>query len=67
MRDQACLFGQPLAEGERPDSVLIGDSHAIALIGFMEVFLESTDLSLLMVTQASTPFIPGELTEQAFP
>ena len=67
VRDQACLFGQPLAEGERPDSVLIGDSHAIALIGFMEVFLESTDLSLLMVTQASTPFIPGELTEQAFP
>jgi len=67
VRGEACQFGQPLAPGERPDSVLIGDSHAIALIGFMEVFLESTDLSLLLVTQASTPFLPGALTEKAFP
>jgi peptidoglycan/LPS O-acetylase OafA/YrhL len=67
VRGEACLFGQPVDAGERPDSVLIGDSHAIALIGFMEVFLKRTDLSLLLVTQASTPFMPGELTKQAFP
>jgi len=30
VRDQACLFGDPV-DGDRPDSVLIGDSHAIAL------------------------------------
>lgn len=67
VRGEACLFGAPLEAGERPDSVLIGDSHAIALIGFIEVLLEKTDLSLLLVTQASTPFLTGELAREAFP
>ncbi|HEX5678309.1 MAG TPA: acyltransferase family protein [Alcanivorax sp.] len=66
VRGPACLFGAPVT-GERPDSVLIGDSHAIALIGFMEELLKGTDLSLLLVTQASTPFLPGKLASQVFP
>jgi peptidoglycan/LPS O-acetylase OafA/YrhL len=61
----ACLFGSPAPNGI-PDSVLIGDSHAIALIGFMEQLLAETDHSMLMVTRASTPFVRADQADAAF-
>lgn len=59
---EACQFGAP----GPVNSVLIGDSHAIALIGFLEQLLQGTDLSLLLVTRASTPFLLGSQTDEAF-
>lgn len=59
-----CLFG-PAAPGE-PNAVFIGDSHATALIGFVEQLLPGTDLSLLLVTQASTAFVIGERADAFF-
>ena len=64
-QSEACLFGAPASNGV-PDSVLIGDSHATALIGFMEAFLEEADLSMLMVTRASNPFVRADQTSAAF-
>jgi len=46
--------------------VLIGDSHATALIGFMEQLLADTDHSMLMVTRASTPFVRADQASAAF-
>lgn len=64
-QSEACLFGAPTINGQ-PDSVLIGDSHAIALIGFMEAFLEEAQLSMLMVTRASTPFVRADQSAEIF-
>ena len=64
-QSEACLFGAPASDGQ-PDSVLIGDSHATALIGFMEAFLEEAELSMLMVTRASNPFVRADQTSAAF-
>jgi len=61
----ACLFGAPVVDGQ-PNSVLIGDSHATALIGLVEALLEDTELSLLLITRASTPFVPAPLANKVF-
>lgn len=60
-----CLFGVPAPQGE-PNSILIGDSHAIALMGFVEELIAGTDRSLLLVTQASTPFVLAEHAATVF-
>ena len=60
---KACLFGaQP--ENGQPNAMLIGDSHAIAQIGFVEQLIQDTDYSLLMVTRASTPFLPAHIAKE---
>ncbi|OJH09004.1 MAG: acyltransferase [Alcanivorax borkumensis] len=63
-QSDACLFGAKPADGQ-PNSMLIGDSHAIAQIGFIEQLLKGTDYSVLMVTRASTPFLPPAIAEKA--
>ena len=59
----ACLFGAPAKDG-KPNSMLIGDSHGIAQIGFVEQLIEGKGYSLLMVTRASTPFLPTPIAEK---
>lgn len=61
----ACLFGTPTAD-KLPNSMLVGDSHAIALTGFVEEMLAGTDLYMLLVTRASTPFVLAKDAAQAF-
>lgn len=61
---QPCIFGTKPAGG-RPDTVLIGDSHAMALLGFMERLIDD-DYSMLVVTRASTPFVIPEYADNAF-
>ena len=63
-KSDACLFGAEPKNGQ-PNSMLIGDSHAIAQIGFLEQLLKGTDYSVLMVTRASTPFLPPAIAEKA--
>lgn len=63
-KSDACLFGAEAKNGQ-PNSMLIGDSHAIAQIGFVEQLLKGTDYSVLMVTRASTPFLPPAIAEKA--
>ncbi|MFT6757859.1 MAG: hypothetical protein ACJA0M_001742 [Chitinophagales bacterium] len=60
-QSEKCLFGPPTEDGKF-NSMLIGDSHAIAQIGFLEALLEDTDYYALAVTRASTPFL---ITEEA--
>ncbi|MCK0155117.1 acyltransferase [Alcanivorax sp. S6407] len=62
-QSKACLFGEASADGQ-PNSMLIGDSHGIAQIGFVEQLIEGKGYSMLMVTRASTPFLPTALAEQ---
>lgn len=64
-QSEACLFGAP-TPASGPSSVLIGDSHAIHLIGFMEEFLAEAGESLLLVTRASNPFVRADQTAAAF-
>ncbi|PCC97879.1 acyltransferase family protein [Halopseudomonas pelagia] len=61
---EACLFGAEPQDGQ-PDSILIGDSHAIALLGFVEQLI-GDEQSLLVVTRASTPFVIPEHSVAAF-
>ncbi|MGB1466996.1 MAG: acyltransferase family protein, partial [Alcanivorax nanhaiticus] len=61
---KACLFGEAPVDGQ-PNSMLIGDSHGIAQIGFVEQLIEGKGYSLLMVTRASTPFLPPAVAERA--
>ena len=60
---KACLFGETPVDGT-PNSMLIGDSHGIAQIGFVEQLIEGKGYSLLMVTRASTPFLPTAIAEK---
>jgi peptidoglycan/LPS O-acetylase OafA/YrhL len=59
-----CRIGA-LKEG-MPNAMLIGDSHATALAGFLDEMLQQTSLSALLVTAASTPFITPEDARVAF-
>lgn len=52
----SCIFG-PQQTADSVNSVLIGDSHAMSQIGFVETLIAGTGLNLLLVTRASTPFI----------
>ena len=61
-RSTNCLFGMPTHDGH-PNSMILGDSHAIAQIGFVESLLEGTDLYALMVTRASTPYLATNVAE----
>lgn len=51
-----CVVGAPLTAAG-PDAVLIGDSHALSLVGFMEQLIREKGLSMLIVTQASNGFV----------
>jgi hypothetical protein len=46
--------------------MIIGDSHAIAQIGFIETLMTGTDLYALMVTKASTPFFTTDVAEKLY-
>lgn len=59
----ACLFGKKTADG-LPNAVLIGDSHAIASLGLVQQLMQGSDYYLLVVTQASTAFLPTKLAEK---
>ncbi len=61
---KACLFGAESENGQ-PDAMLIGDSHAIALLGFVEQLIGERH-SMLVVTRASTPFVIPEHSANAF-
>lgn len=62
--DKHCLFGAEPKNGQ-PDSMLIGDSHAISLLGFVEQLIDDNH-SMLLVTRASTPFVIPEHSAKAF-
>ncbi|MEJ6654431.1 MAG: acyltransferase family protein [Pseudomonas sp.] len=62
-QSSACRLG---AADAAPDGVLIGDSHATALAGFVEQLLMGSGTSMLLVTQASTPFVSVDRADQAF-
>ncbi|WP_223824956.1 acyltransferase family protein [Pseudomonas profundi] len=61
---EACIVGREAANDE-PDAILIGDSHALALLGFVEQIVEDRH-ALLVVTGASTPFVIPEHSIDAF-
>jgi hypothetical protein len=63
-KSKACLFGADRENGQ-PDSMLIGDSHAISLLGFVEQLIGDNH-SMLLVTRASTPFVIPEHSASAF-
>jgi len=63
-KGKACLFGAEPENGQ-PDAMLIGDSHAIALLGFVEQLIGDRH-SMLLVTRASTPFVIPEHSVNAF-
>ena len=63
-KGKACLFGAEPENGQ-PDAMLIGDSHAIALLGFVEQLIGERH-SMLVVTRASTPFVIPEHSANAF-
>ncbi len=64
-KSKACIFGDN-NKNEQPNSVLIGDSHAISLIGFLQRLIAGSDYSLLLITRASTPFLTKEDARHAF-
>lgn len=64
-KSSRCVVGAPQT-GELPDAMLIGDSHAIAQLGFVEQLVVDRGLSTLVVTRASTPYMTTAFTEDLF-
>src|SRR5690606_17473424 len=64
-KSSRCVVGAPQT-GELPDAMLIGDSHAIAQLGFVEQLVADRALSTLVVTRASTPYMTTAFTEDLF-
>ncbi len=58
-----CILG---VKDGKPNAVFIGDSHATAMTGFLEQFLPGTDLSVLLINRASTPFVTPERAKTLF-
>lgn len=58
-----CILG---VKDGRPNAVFIGDSHATAMTGFLEQFLQDTELSVLLINRASTPFVAPERAKSLF-
>ena len=63
-QSDACRIG--VEKDGMPNAILIGDSHATSLAGFLDVLLQETNLSALLVTGASTPFLTPEDAPAAF-
>ena len=63
-QSEKCLLGNKTADG-KPNAILIGDSHATSLAGFVEALTKDTAFYTLLVTKASTPFILAEDTAEA--
>ncbi len=63
-QSEKCLLGNKTADG-KPNAILVGDSHATSLAGFVETLTKDTDFYTLLVTKASTPFILAEDTPEA--
>ncbi|CAH0992441.1 hypothetical protein SIN8267_02561 [Sinobacterium norvegicum] len=64
-QSETCLFGNKTADG-KPNSVLVGDSHGTAMIGFVEQLVAGTPYYFLAVTKASAPFISEPNIDKAF-
>ncbi len=64
-KSAACIVGAPPVNGQ-PNAMLLGDSHALAQSGFLEQLLKGTNLSVLMVTQASTAFVAGQWVNEIY-
>ncbi|MBO9481968.1 acyltransferase family protein [Salinisphaera sp. G21_0] len=56
-----CLLGAK-EPGKKPDAMLLGDSHATAMAGFVEELSKRQGITTLLVTKASSPFILAEDT-----
>ncbi|MES3007129.1 MAG: acyltransferase family protein [Pseudomonadota bacterium] len=63
-QSDACRLG--VTKDGMPNAILVGDSHATSMAGFLDELLQSTDLSALLVTAASTPFLAPEDARQVF-
>ncbi|CAM3802574.1 acyltransferase family protein [Parendozoicomonas haliclonae] len=64
-RSSRCLLGNKV-ESRKPDAVLLGDSHATSLAGFIEELNKGNGQSTLLVTKASTPFLTAEQSRKIF-
>ncbi|MDG1441419.1 MAG: acyltransferase family protein [Pseudomonadales bacterium] len=64
-QSESCLFGNATSNG-KPNSMLLGDSHATAMIGLLEQLVADTPFYFLAVTKASAPFIAEPNIDKAF-
>jgi peptidoglycan/LPS O-acetylase OafA/YrhL len=48
---------------KRPSALLVGDSHAMALAGLLNILLKDAHLKGYIVTQSGTPFILGNIKD----
>ena len=64
-QSKACLFGNATGNG-KPNSMLLGDSHATAMIGFLEQVVADTPFYFLAVTKASAAFVAEPNIDKAF-
>ena len=64
-QSEKCIVGAPAPAG-KPNAVFIGDSHATAMTGFLEQLLTGTELSVLLINRASTPFVAPERAKTLF-
>ena len=55
--DGVCLTGSPLEQGQFPDFILLGDSHAGSAAGFFEYMAEDAGLTGLNITRTLSPFL----------
>ena len=59
-----CRLGAAVAYNGKPDAVLLGDSHATSMAGFIEELSKDRGITTLQVTKASTPFITAEDSQE---
>lgn len=62
-QSQACLIGNRTKDG-KPNAIMVGDSHATSLAGFVEILAEDSDYYTLLVTKASTPFLTSDISKK---
>lgn len=52
-----CIWGG--SDPSKAEILLVGDSHAAALRGFLEVLSEDANLSGIQITKGGAPYLPG--------
>jgi hypothetical protein len=57
--NRKCFIGFP--SKKQADALLVGDSHAMAEVGAIDVFLRDSHLSAYVLIQSGSPFLLGEI------
>ena len=58
---QNCSLGD--LSKNKPNVLIVGDSHAMALAGMLNLFLTNAQLKGYLVTQAGTPYLVGNIQD----